>query len=186
MTCPPFPVRLDRRFCLNGVHSGGNTTWTTPVDHGGTADTIRVVTQAGVVLTPSGVTANTVICAGDHSSAPATVGLIYTMDVELSRPFRRDQAGAYISDRLSVSDIIVAHKDTGDYSIAVTYDEAPARSPKTFAAASGVLDARGYSKVNAPGDAESMQVSITNATPRPCIITGVEFMADAAPGMVRV
>ena len=91
-----YPIFLDRQLTLTGSYSSPSTTWTIPfVD--ATVDTIVLGaahgTNAGLILTPDSNVGQAVKVTGDYSAGTATVGRMFTMTVELSRPFVRDAQG---------------------------------------------------------------------------------------------
>ena len=181
-----YSARLDRAVSLLGVYVNPTTTWTLP---GGLSDTTitRAVLATGTLTGAAGdeitVTnaGTTVTKTGNYGGASAIIGRPFTMSVELTRPFRKDQNDrADIEAWVQHREIITAHKDTGSYTLRGTMTNRVDRT-KTFAPASGILSSAGTMKSRFNGRADGMRVFIENATAKPCTIASIQYLLDYVP-----
>ena len=182
--CSPYNVKLDRKVRVTGVHAAGTTTWTLPYTDS-SCDTIVLSDTAfgatnGTVLTGTPGTLQ-ITKAGNYSAGFAIIGRPYTMSVELTRPFRRNQNGEAIpSDRIQLGVFYASYRDTGDLTVRAQSPAAPARSDRSraFAAAVGTTVEENEIRFLLSGKAEETRVFLENATPRPSKVTAVRFTGE--------
>jgi len=176
----PWEVRLDNMQSQTGAYSAPNTTWTLAAPD--TAINCAILGpafggEAGKVLTLTTVDATHVRCAGDYSAGPALVGRRFTMNVQLSRPYMRDQSGATILDMvLLLNKIVLNHKNTGSYAIRV---EQPARAARDYGFVprdGSAIEAEGSHWAYIMGNSKDTIVSIRDTSPYPCIIPSGEWV----------
>lgn len=182
----PYAVHLDSKVELSGSYHAGNdeTTWTLPIAD----ETIdRIVLSdsfgatAGNVVTPSSVSGTSVIASGDYSAGSCILGRRFDFRLEMSRLYQRDDSGRIIlSNRVRVQNMLVEHVDSGAYTLTATL---PNRSNQTKVFNPTAIEETGQTKVWFSGNAKDMTIFITNNTPKPCTIVGIDFAIEYAPGM---
>lgn len=187
MATYPFPVRLDRKFCLEGVYSIGDdeTVFTLPIfddsltsmvlssDFGDDAGTI-----IEVLPVTDGEGGSTITLSGDYSAGVVTVGRPYTMRVDLSRPYTRDAGGsANMDTRIELQKILVSHRETGSYTITGSMQN----RRNQIASFSSPTPATGVKTAWIGGDAARLTNSIADSSALPLNITAIEYTVDDEP-----
>jgi len=122
----PWVPMLDQREEVTGVYDSGTnlTTFTTTWDNEGDAEIILgpAFTVPGQQLQVSYPTANTMTAKGDWSAGIAYCGRPYTMLVELSRIYIREENAPILNGRLQLQDVTILVEETGYYKMQVTSD----------------------------------------------------------------
>lgn len=122
----PWVPLLDQREEVTGVYDSGTnlTTWTTTWNNQGDAELILgpAFTVPGQQLKLSYPTATTMTAVGDWSAGIAYCGRPYTMQVELSRIYIREDNAPILNGRLQLQDITLLVEDTGYYKMQITSD----------------------------------------------------------------
>lgn len=183
-----FPVHLDRMMTITGSHSAGTTTWTFPpslidttintVVHGTTGQEIAVTSSGG----------GNAVSASGNFPVSCYVGRSFAASMTPTRPYRRDDAGrAATSDRMTVYDVNIQHRRTGQYTVTFTWTHAGGSSSKTatFSSASGTVDDHGNLHVTTNGDASNYTLTISDTSARPMTITGIEYTVQVLPFISR-
>jgi len=179
----PFRLHMDRMFELQGTFSGGDTTWTLPIDDPN-VDTIVLSDDfgatSGTIITPNTVSAGVVTVTGtDYSAGLVAIGRKTSFDIELSRPFIRDQNNnSEVDSFMSVHRINSTHYKSGPYTLKVTQQ---GRSDRTssFAPATGShLETFGVFAMQDGGDTTEAQFFVTGNGPRPIIIAAFGYNSD--------
>lgn len=74
-----------------------------------------------MTVTPTaGATTTTITVVGRYDQGTIWTGVPYTMNVELSTQFIRDQNGGVVMGTLQLLRLKVDHRDTGSYDVTVT------------------------------------------------------------------
>lgn len=184
----PYTIHLDRIHELKGAYAAGpdETTWTLPAaDSLMTTANTRIVldesfgSDQGKVLTPKSISGTSVVATGNWTAGLAAIGRLYDYEVELTRPFVRDEQGNVDLDAFtSVAKLTTTHYKSGPYTIKATRSLRSDRS-KTFNPPAGkLLDARGEHTAHLTGDAEKTRYYITGQGPRPITITALEWVVS--------
>ena len=174
-----YPIFLDRQLTLTGSYSSPSTTWTIPfVD--ATVDTIILGaahgTNAGLILTPDSNVGTEVKATGDYSAGTATVGRMFTMTVELSRPFVRDAQGtADTNDPVNVLAITSYHDSSSSYTVKVTYPNATDRS-KEFTPSVPASEGEGSVKAWFQGSASKLKAFLVSTKTNPTRVSSIEWL----------
>jgi hypothetical protein len=186
------PILLDRRTRLTGTYNAGTnkTTWTTPYAHSNDVLVVlgdgHTAGNRGRQLSVTYPSSTTVAATGNFSAAPVFVGVAYTMNVELSRQYLRDQTGAaIITGRCQMRDLTIAFKDTGYFEVQVTPE---ARSTKTYKMPGRVLGSSSFNvgsvNIVAQGSfrapirsrADTAKIVISNPSYLPSIIASAAWV----------
>ncbi len=182
MPTSQYIVHLDRKVEFaagTGVFAAGATTWTLAFND----STINAVVPAsgandGVLLTPTRPAANTVRVTGDYSAIAVTIGRTYTAQIELSRPFLRDQQGKpLIRAGFTVRSITTHHRRTGSYTVRMSRPP-EADVSQRFTPRSGLIESLGVFQSWLAGHPEYVKWYIEDATAMPFMIPCVEFLGD--------
>ncbi len=183
--------QMDQRTVLTGVYNSGTdlTTWTTVWDNN---DDVEIITGGsgfatglkGARLTINSYTAaTTVTVKGDWSAGPSYVGRPYTMSVELSRTYARDNQGTPdVNGTVKLQRAIFNYTTTGYFKVAV--DPGFSRDIKTYEFTGRVLgradNTVGEAVIVPEGqfrcspmevDARDAVITVSNDTPFPSIIS---------------
>ncbi len=189
-----YTTHLDRQVELTGSHSAGTTTWTLVAPNGGnlTAEgsTLnRIVLgpafggSSGVVVNIGGYGAtNTVTATGNYSAGVAVLGRYFDAEAELTRPFVRDQAGNVdLLGTVCTSALMVAHFNSGPYSVVVNYAEGQADVTVTFtptATLSAATDS--IFRAQASGEVEKFTATITSSDPKPMTLSAIQWIGGVS------
>jgi len=123
----------------------------------------------------------------DHGYAPAplylTVGRTFTMTVELSPMFSRDQANNVVDGVLSLRTISTRHFNTGNYRIEIAPRPGPFNTSATFNAAmlddsvfnAAPISIRGETWAKVFGYSDEARIRIVSDYPTPVNITNIEL-----------
>jgi hypothetical protein len=152
----------------------GETTWTLPysVATDGSEGVVQVIDASGNLLTTTRPSATTVKATGDYTAQNVTIGLKFTFEVDLSTIYMRDREGtSETRGRTQVRSLKVSYSDSRDFTVTVTND---GRAAKTYtldvaAATEGEL------RVPVLSENKQTAIVITNATPNPSRITGLDW-----------
>ncbi len=150
---------------------------------GNTAMTAPTGTAVGVTVTAT-LLNDMVAATGDHSAAAAYVGRDYTMTVELSKIYaREDNNVPVVTGDLRIRDLTLLYEDTAYFQLKITPGSRSAENyyfeGKELGDADLVVDAAsvrssgwyGHKKVMA--EAGTVKIEIINDQPSPCVITSV-------------
>lgn len=179
---------LDNRTEIYGIYDSvfDETTWYSPWLP--SSDTTQVVLgadfdDAGLTLLTS-IDGYAITASGDYSAHPVYVGNKYTMSVELSKIFLRDQDNsAILEGTLKLRDITFSHQTTGYYKVEVS---PTFRDTYTYEFTGYIVgDSQtligeqplqtGTFKVPVKTDAKTVTITITNDTQLPCVITSASW-----------
>lgn len=206
-----FQVRLDSRLTLQGVYDNmtNETTWTLPfvdndtdyeivlgpgwdVDVGGTEQRLAGTRFTNPTITDDGNNTFLTVTGqyednlnGDPEIA--YVGKKYTMTVELSEQFARDEQGVPAQGTVGLLSCQIRHKDTGFYAVKTTAENRDAVTKEFIFSRTGstAFDAEfiedGQFEPRTIGKAHSTKVEIINDSPLPCTIVDLEFKANFRP-----
>ena len=128
-----------------------------------------------------------VAARGDHSAADAFVGRDYTMTVELSKIWPRDEDGVPITTgRLQLVDVTVLYEKTGFFELKITADGGRTSTSyffegKTLGSAELVVDSPTISEVGTFGHkkvmskSDTVKIELINGNPEPCVITSAQW-----------
>jgi hypothetical protein len=166
--------------------NGDGTVTIVPLDMTDTdisAPTGTAVTNATVTATQ---VKNLVAARGDHSAAAAFIGRDYTMDVELSKIWPRENDVPITTGRMSLKDVTVLYEKTGYFKIVVQADgDRPEKSyifeGTIVGDADTAIDSPSVAEVGTFGHkkimakADTVQINIQNDTPEPCVITSLQW-----------
>jgi len=132
----PWMPLLDQRTKLTGSYSAstGLTTWTSVWDNEGDGQIILgpAFTVPGQQLNVLYPTPTTMTAVGNYSAGVAYCGRPYTMTVELSRIYLRDNNVPVLTGRLQLTDITLLVEKTGYYKLQVTSDGGRAVKAETY------------------------------------------------------
>ena len=189
----PYAVHLDRRKALTGVYNGGGNYTEfdlTPMQSSGS--TINSYVKGPAFATPgeysidaSGWTyiappSNLIRIPGNLSAGQLIFGRYFTTNMQLSRPYRRDENGrAKGGELLTLIDMWVDHMDSGEYDVVVART-GESDHTTSFDAGTGVIDAEGFLHATLGCNPDEATVTITDTSPRPFTIAGYQIEADAA------
>jgi hypothetical protein len=149
-----------------------------------------LATPTGTAITNLTITStdvpDLVVARGDHSAAAAYVGRTYTMTVELSKIYPREENSPIVTGRLQLKDITTLYENTGYFKLQVTPDGGRAVKSYVFGGAvlgssdlqvdeatlsdSGVV---AHPKIMAR--ARTTKIEYINDTVEPCVITSVQW-----------
>lgn len=184
----PWQPLLDQRTELTGSYSSSTnlTTWTTTWDNEGDAEVILGASFSvpGQQLQVAYPTANTLTAIGDWSAGDAYVGRPYTMTVELSRLYVREDNAPILNGRLQLIDVTLLVEKTGYYKLQVTSDGGRDVKSETFEGKilgggaiiddASVQDADSQiHKIHSKG--EDTRIEIINDTAAPSVITSLQY-----------
>lgn len=180
----PYPVRLDRRVHLTGVHSAGTTTWTLPY----TDPNINAIvlgpdfgSSAGTVVTPATNSGTTLTATGNYSAGECAIGVKYTASVTLSRPYLRDQAGRALANAwLTIRKVTAFFYRTGYFKIVASQTGRSDRI-KSYTA-TGSTRASGELEAWHGGNTQDTSHSIQSDSARPFTVNGIQYDLDATMG----
>ena len=204
-----YQVRLDSRLTLQGVFNAvtNTTRWTLPfvdndtdyeivlgpgwdVDVGDNEQRLAGTRFTDLTITDDGT--NTFLdVTGQYEDnlngdpETAFVGKQYTMTVQLSEQFVRDEQGIPVQGTIGLLSCVVRHKDTGFYSVRTTAENRDAVEKQFIfqrtgsTALDGVfIDTDGQFEPRTIGKAHSTVVEIINDSPLPCTIVDLEFKVN--------
>lgn len=180
----PFAPRMDSRIELTGVYNSatGKTEWTLPFNDT-TIDSVVLGNDfgalAGLVVPVQSVSHGLAFAVGRYNAGPCLLGRRFTANIDLTRPFRRDQNNhAILGDRLQMQLVQTAHSNTGAYSVVASM---PNRTDRTREYnPTGLIEESGSFRVPMNGDTKTMQLSIQSDSPLPFTIASVDYTAEVA------
>ena len=176
----PYVVRLDRRYELLGVYSAGVTTWTLPVEDPA-VDTIVLGDQfeaSGLWYPPDSNSGTSITLAGRFDYGLCVLGHAYDMNVELTRPFHRDQNGTpNLKAWLTLRAATFAHHNTGYYEVLSQMTSRADRS-RVFSFAYQPGEEFGTLTANFNGRCDDNRLFVLNNTPRPSVISAIDYHCD--------
>lgn len=141
-------------------------------DFAGLAGRTRAVTNNG--------DGTVVIGGGDYSSGEIMFGRGYTMMLELSQSYVRDDRGvADIDAGLQIAQVNLSYHNTGKVSIRSTM--ADGRAERTSEIDVDPIEERGRLRAWHNGDSELIRHFIENDSPKPCTVTSVEIAGFYSP-----
>ena len=120
----------------------------------------------------------TVRVAGDYSAIAVTIGRTFTSQIELSRPFIRNQQGrASLRSGFLVRGMTIYHRRTGTYTVRQVRPP-EADISQQFTPRSGLIDDLGVFQSYLAGNPEYVRWFIEDASPRPVMIPSIEWLGD--------
>lgn len=184
----PWMPLVDQRAEITGSYDSGTnlTTWTTTWDNEGDAEVILGAdfTVPGQQLTMSYPTSTTMTAVGDWSAGDAYCGRPYTMTVELSKIFLREDNAPILNGRLQLQDITLLVENTGYYKLQITSDGGRAVKSETYEGKvlggglqvddASVLDADSQRHIIHSRGPDT-KIEIINATAAPSVITSLQW-----------
>lgn len=182
--------------CINDATDGHPTI--TATDNGDGTITLNVddafdgtiSAPTGTAITNATITAaafgQRIAARGRHDDAAAYMGRDYTMTVELSKLFMRDEAdgNAIIQGRLQIRDITFRHENTGYYKVSVTPRLRPANDYEFTGRVVGdddnqvgtaAIDDQGSFMARVNSDGETAKIEVMNDTPFPSVIVAAAW-----------
>lgn len=183
MATSQYMIHLDRRVELTGVFAAGVTTWTLPF----TDTTINCIVPGftandavdGVPVTPTTSPGATITKTGNYSGGVCTLGRTYQAQMELSRPYIRDQQGqTVIGPRLLVRTIQVFYRRAGAFSVRLDRVSPVVDISRTFVPASGLVTNNDIFQVYLPGNPDREKWFIEDTGPKPMIVTSLVWIGD--------
>lgn len=175
-----FAPRLDSKVQLTGVYlaPSDKTAWTLPFDDS-TIDTI--VTQAGEVVPVESVVGGVAFADGNYAGTPAILGRSFTMSVELTRPFRRDQNNkSILGDRIQVETLTAEHRNAGAYTIRAAMPNRTDRVRELSLPVGTLIESEGSMRTFLNGDAKTTQWFLESDSPLPVTIAAVSWDAEVS------
>ena len=184
----PWMPLLDQRAEVTGVYSASTdlTTFTTAWDN---QDDAQIICGAGFSvpgreLSPTYATSTTMTAKGNWSASSVYVGRPYTMTVELSKIYVREDNVPILNGRLQLQDITVLVEKTGYYKMQITSDGGRDVKSETFEGKvlggglavddASVQDADSQRHVvHSRGD--DTKVEFINDTAAPSVITSLQW-----------
>jgi len=190
-----FTPHLDRRYQLTGAIDSGHTRWWLPfndeavnclivgdgyLDAGtvylsGTFDG-QLYNDFNVTSGFLNLTANT----NDYTAHECTMGVLYTMEVEPTRPFYKDREGnADFVTRIGVRHLDVAYYQSSGFRVRRTMTNRPT-CDKTFVG-DGTVTQTGKLRAHLNGNATAARWSVLSLphVPKRVVIPSIRFDADA-------
>ena len=149
--------------------------------------------QEGSRVVPTVVSAvqgSTVITlSGNYSAHAVDFGVLYDMDIRLSRQYIRDQQGTPAYGSLQLKQLTVHHRNTGYFELVVDPRTAPASDRQYkytgkqlgsigFITNTNVLSDRDSQNFKIMASSSGVDLYLRSDSPAPCNITGLEFAAD--------
>lgn len=181
-----FQVHLDRRMSLTGTYNAitGRTSWSFPSPLNDTSiDTVVIGAgnpeEAGKVVSAFNSVGGAVSIPGRYDFGPCLIGKRFGVDVTLTRPYVRDQAGrADLRKTLLRRKMIVRHETSSGFDVRIA---APARATirqSMVPAGTLQLPVKGQFQAWPSGDVESVIVGIESSTAGPMVISGIQHVCD--------
>jgi hypothetical protein len=127
-----------------------------------------------------------VAARGEHDDDQAYIGRVYTLTVELSKQYMREDGDspAILDGRLQIRDITFSHENTGYYKVAVTplqrtvdnYEFTGRTIGETEnQIGSAPIDDRGTFMALVNSNGETVKIEVINDTPFPSVITAATW-----------
>ena len=115
--------------------------------------------------------------SGDYGTHAAQLGRRYVKDVELSRPYVRNQiGGAIIDSNIILNKLVVNHQNSGGYAVLV---ETVGQSDRTYTFApvdGSVAEVEGNFEVFPMGISRDTTLHVRNASAVPSVISTIEYI----------
>ena len=193
----PFQPRLDHRYVVKGgSFASGVTTYSLMV-YDPLVTTATYVNAAGLfkevtVVNTSDNTAGTTSVAvpGNTTAFLMTFGRSYTMSIELSQIFAKDQdKNSIIDGHVELSKVVVSHAETGIYKLSSRIKGGTVRSvthyPDTVGGVQETLSQSGRSTSWLNGRSIDNVISIESQNASPVRITSIEYHGRQTIGGVE-
>ena len=154
-------------------------------------------TEEGLRFVPavvSSVLGTTVVTLnGRHDDHPVDFGILYDMDIQLSRQYVRDQQGVQAYGSLQLKQLTVHHRNTGFFELVIDSHTSPASDRHYkytgkqlgsigFITNTNVLSDRDSQNFKIMASSGGVDLHIKSDSPAPCNVTGMEFVADFVAG----
>jgi hypothetical protein len=185
----PWMPLLDQRALLTGSYDSGTnlTTITTTWDNEGDAEVVcgpDCAIPGQLLPAQTYPSATTLTVTGDYSSNAVYVGRPYTMTVELSKIYPRQQNSPILTGRLQLQDMTVLFAKTGYYKLQVT--SSGSRDVKAYefegkilggglSVDDATLEDTGSARHKLHGRGDLTKLEFINDKPLPCVITSVQW-----------
>ena len=183
----PYTTHLDRRFYkASGSGTFNATDQRTEFDLGvqtpGSTVNSCVNLSTGEEVPVVYWSGTTVGVQGDVSAVNVVIGCKYTMSVELTRPYIRNEQGqAELDHDLLVDKIVVSHRDTGSYTVKAV--RGAQESTKEFSAADFGTETGEESFHEARGSVRLVRLLIESDKARPATIASVQYIGTPREGL---
>lgn len=153
--------------------------------------------QEGLRFVPtivSSVLGTTVVTLnGRHDAFPVDFGILYDMNIQLSRQYVRDQQGVQAYGSLQLKQLTVHHRNTGFFELVIESHTSPASDRHYkytgkqlgsigFITNTNVLSDRDSQNFKIMASSGGVDLHIASDSPAPCNVTGMEFVADFVAG----
>lgn len=187
----PYTVHLDRRVSLTGTYDAGNTRteFTLPILADGSTVNAYVeedgtfALNAGTWLygTGDGLSSDFKIAIpGDLSGQTVVLGRYYTASMELSRVYASDNRGQRQTGALiTVIQMDVIHLDAGRYTVTSSSTNRTNRT-SSFTTGSFSVEEHGHSRHILSAEPSRTTVTISDTSPMPLVLAGLQYEIDAA------
>ena len=183
----PYTTHLDRRFYkASGSGTFNATDQRTEFDLGvqtpGSTVNSCVNLSTGEEVPVVYWSGTTVGAQGDLSAVNVVIGCKYTMSVELTRPFIRNEQGqAELDHDLLVDKIVVSHRDTGAYTVKGV--RGSQESAREFSVANFGTETGEESFHEPRGSVRLVRTLIESDKARPATIAGVQYIGTPREGL---
>lgn len=192
-TTPPYAVHLDRRDTLTGTYDSGSastiftlqvlalgSTYNSYVEEDGTYSIDASGWTYGPDAGPPVLTDKQVLVPGDLSGQDIVLGRFYTTSTELSRVYAADERGQRQTGALvTVIQMDVIHLDAGRYTVTSSSTN---RSDRTSSFTTGTfsVEDHGHSRHILSAEPSRTTVTISDTSPMPLVLAGLQYEIDAA------
>ncbi len=191
-----YHAHVDKKIVMTGTYSSTTklTSFVLPfVDDN--MDTVILGEQWGdkkgqmisSTTTTSGGTTKVTI-SGDYSTYPVILGKSYSMSVQLTRPFVKDENQIVIQGNVQIKTIDLLFKDTSTFKVEISQSGRPTKTRKFNAAKYGSAifgqpSTKDFGRFRAQvfGPADDTVISLKNDTPFPSLFTSLEYIVNFVP-----
>lgn len=188
-----FHANIDRKIVLTGVYSAATqqTTWTLPFEDNN-VDKVVLGEQWGVrtgqviastTSTTGGVT--TVVVSGDFSTYPAILGKTYTMSVQLSPPFVKDEQQMVVQGTLGIRTMDIMYEDSAFFEVTVKPEGRPTKTRRFISNRFGSavfgqqnIEEFGRYRLQVRGNASDTVITLVNDSPFPSLFVNLEYQGN--------
>jgi hypothetical protein len=185
----PWMPLLDQREKVTGTYNAGTglTTFTTSWDNEDDAEIILGTdfpVPGQQLKVNAYATAFTITVKGNWSAGPVYIGRPYTMTVELSKIYVRENNAPILNGRLQLQDLTILFELTGYYKLQVTSDGGRDVKSETFegkilggglAVDDATLDDSGAQKHTIHSRGEDTKIELMNDTASQSVITSIQW-----------
>lgn len=193
-----YPVHLDRRITLTGVHSAGTTTFTLPstpavgtgsAQFNGLGSTLNKIVlgpafgaDSGKEVAITGYTATAVTVTGDYSAGSVTLGRYYDFRLDLTPPFfKLEGARPIVADAPGVENVSIAYADAGDFTLSIAPTHTSQVFTKSLAVSSYTPSSVGTLTMPASFRSDQVAISVTASNAYPLTVVSAKFDVNFTP-----